>query len=101
MSEAMSQECDDKRVDRTRTVLETRCDLYQNMNAKPWADLPDPNITKKSLNSVGHWKDTDEIIKSQQGADDFFVSFHDNVNSWTDTFVHQLYKEKNDRLENL
>lgn len=45
------------------------------------------------------WKDTDEIIKSQQGADNLFVGFHDNVDSWTNTFVHQLYKEKNDNLE--
>lgn len=61
--------------------------------------LTPTSVSNRSLNSVGRWKDTDEIIKSQQGADDLFVSFHDNVNSWTDTFVHQLCKEKTDRLE--
>lgn len=35
-------------------------------------------------------KDTDKVIETQQGADDFFVGFHDDVNSGADTFVHQL-----------
>lgn len=35
-------------------------------------------------------KDTDEVIEAQQGADDFFVGFHDDVDSGADTFVDEL-----------
>lgn len=35
-------------------------------------------------------KDTDKVIKSQQGADDFFISFHNDVDPGADTFIHQL-----------
>lgn len=35
-------------------------------------------------------KDTDEVVEAQQGADDFFVCFHDDVNSGADAFVHEL-----------
>lgn len=35
-------------------------------------------------------KDTDKVIKSQQRADDFFISFHNDVDPGADTFIHQL-----------
>lgn len=35
-------------------------------------------------------KDTDEVVKAQQCADDLFVGLHDDVNPGADTFVHKL-----------
>lgn len=39
-------------------------------------------------------KDTDKIIETQQGTDDFFVGLHDDVNSRANTFVHKLWKRQ-------
>lgn len=56
--------------------------------------------TLKWGGGVNFQKDTDKVIETQQRADDFFVGFHDDVDSRPDAFVHQLcrIKAKNVRL---
>lgn len=39
-------------------------------------------------------QDTDKIVKTQQGANNFFVGFHNDVDSRADTFVNKLWKTK-------
>ena len=33
-------------------------------------------------------KDTDKIIKAQQSSNNFFIWLHDDMNAWSNAFVH-------------
>lgn len=56
--------------------------------------------TWRSRNARGNiLKDTDKVVKAQQGADDLLVGFHHYVNSGADAFVHKLCREKQNELD--
>lgn len=52
------------------------------------------------LTQEKHWKDTDKIIEPQQGSHNLFIVFHDDVNPRSNTFIHQLCKNKTLTIHN-